>query len=90
MTPMSGRYTQVSEQQHQHVDDVFVPFAATLALSNHHSFYGLSRGILVKTVLEYMEGGEVRWKDEDDRPILAIDNARSIFRDVVLGLEYRK
>jgi len=46
--------------------------------------------ILVKTVLEYMEGGEVRWKDEDDRPILAIDMARSIFRDVVLGLEYRK
>ncbi|KAF9115803.1 hypothetical protein BGX27_006415 [Mortierella sp. AM989] len=39
-------------------------------------------------VLEYMEGGEVRWKDVDDKPILPLDDARAIFRDVVLGLEY--
>ncbi|KAI7816893.1 kinase-like domain-containing protein [Gamsiella multidivaricata] len=39
-------------------------------------------------VLEYMEGGEVRWKDSDDRPILLLGDARAIFRDVVLGLEY--
>ncbi|KAI1300677.1 hypothetical protein EDD11_006056 [Mortierella claussenii] len=39
-------------------------------------------------VLEYMEGGEVRWKDSDDRPVLPLHDARSIFRDVVLGLEY--
>ncbi|KAF9421640.1 hypothetical protein BGZ76_003960 [Entomortierella beljakovae] len=39
-------------------------------------------------VLEYMEGGEVRWKDVDDKPILSLDDARAIFRDIVLGLEY--
>ncbi|KAG0232400.1 hypothetical protein BGW42_008191 [Actinomortierella wolfii] len=39
-------------------------------------------------VLEYMEGGEVRWKDAEDRPILQLQDARNIFRDVVLGLEY--
>ncbi|KAF9105716.1 hypothetical protein BGX29_011586 [Mortierella sp. GBA35] len=39
-------------------------------------------------VLEYMEGGEVRWKDMDDKPILPLDDARTIFRDIVLGLEY--
>ncbi|KAG0210806.1 hypothetical protein BGX28_008942 [Mortierella sp. GBA30] len=39
-------------------------------------------------VLEYMEGGEVRWKDTDERPILPLEDACSIFRDVVLGLEY--
>ncbi|KAG0204963.1 hypothetical protein BGX28_003264 [Mortierella sp. GBA30] len=39
-------------------------------------------------VIEYMEGGEVRWKDADDKPILPLQKARSIFRDVVLGLEY--
>ncbi|KAG0214028.1 hypothetical protein BGX31_001158 [Mortierella sp. GBA43] len=39
-------------------------------------------------VLEYMEGGEVRWKDTEDKPILSLQEARSIFRDVVLGLEY--
>ncbi|KAG0230956.1 hypothetical protein BGX31_005691 [Mortierella sp. GBA43] len=39
-------------------------------------------------VLEYMEGGEVRWKDSDGRPILSLEHARSFFRDIVLGLEY--
>ncbi|KAG0365213.1 hypothetical protein BGZ54_006754 [Gamsiella multidivaricata] len=39
-------------------------------------------------VLEYMEGGEVRWKDSEDKPILSLPDARSIFRDIVLGLEY--
>lgn len=41
-------------------------------------------------VLEFMEGGEVRWKDLDDKPTLLLNDARTIFRDVVLGLEYRK
>ncbi|KAF9579337.1 hypothetical protein BGW38_004446, partial [Lunasporangiospora selenospora] len=39
-------------------------------------------------VLEFMEGGEVHWKDAEERPILPLDDARTIFRDVVLGLEY--
>ncbi|KAF9139258.1 hypothetical protein BG015_002116 [Linnemannia schmuckeri] len=39
-------------------------------------------------VLEYMEGGEVRWKDAEEKPILPLDDARTIFRDIVLGLEY--
>ncbi|CAG8525440.1 9899_t:CDS:2 [Ambispora gerdemannii] len=39
-------------------------------------------------VLEYMEGGEIQWKDENDKPIMSIEKARQIFRDVVLGLEY--
>ncbi|KAG0029318.1 hypothetical protein BGZ81_003899 [Podila clonocystis] len=39
-------------------------------------------------VLEYMEGGDVKWKDSEDMPVLLLDEARSIFRDVVLGLEY--
>ncbi|CAI2179088.1 13232_t:CDS:2 [Funneliformis geosporum] len=39
-------------------------------------------------VIEYMEGGEIQWKDEYDRPIMSVEGARRIFRDVVLGLEY--
>ncbi|KAF9930858.1 hypothetical protein FBU30_011147 [Linnemannia zychae] len=39
-------------------------------------------------VIEYMEGGEVRWKDSNDIPVLPLQDARTIFRDVVLGLEY--
>ena len=37
-----------------------------------------------------MEGGEIQWKDENDQPIMSINEARRIFRDVVLGLEYRE
>ncbi|SPO22923.1 related to Serine/threonine-protein kinase [Ustilago trichophora] len=39
-------------------------------------------------VLEYMEGGEVTWKDDQGQPTLTVDEARSILRDVVCGLEY--
>ncbi len=39
-------------------------------------------------VLEYMEGGEVVWNDDQGRPTLTVDEARGILRDVVCGLEY--
>lgn len=39
-------------------------------------------------VLEYMSGGEVRWKDERGFPTLTVSETRTIMRDVVLGLEY--
>jgi len=39
-------------------------------------------------VLEFMEGGEVHWKDERGFPTLTVDEARKTLRDVVLGLEY--
>ncbi|PWZ01902.1 kinase-like protein [Testicularia cyperi] len=39
-------------------------------------------------VLEYMEGGEIVWKDEQGRPTLTVDEARSVVRDIVCGLEY--
>lgn len=39
-------------------------------------------------VLEYMEGGEVQWKDERNFPTLTVDEARRTLRDIVLGLEY--
>ncbi|CED85199.1 ser thr protein kinase [Phaffia rhodozyma] len=39
-------------------------------------------------VFEYMEGGEVKWKTEDNQPLLAVNETRRVFRDVVLGLEY--
>ncbi|KAF9307991.1 hypothetical protein BGZ91_008033 [Linnemannia elongata] len=35
-----------------------------------------------------MEGGEVKWKDSNECPILPLGVARTIFRDIVLGLEY--
>lgn len=39
-------------------------------------------------VLEYMEGGEVVWKDKEGQPTLTVDEARRVLRDVVCGLEY--
>lgn len=41
-------------------------------------------------VVEYLEGGEIKWRDEHDRPLLSEQTARGYFRDVVSGLEYRE
>ena len=40
--------------------------------------------------MEYLGGGEIRWKDEYGNPTLRLGQTRRIFRDVTLGLEYRK
>ncbi|KAJ2959266.1 hypothetical protein NQZ79_g5205 [Umbelopsis isabellina] len=39
-------------------------------------------------VLEYMEGGEIQWRDDEDHPILTTNEARAVFRNVVSGLDY--
>ena len=39
-------------------------------------------------VLEYMDRGEIHWKDAAGRPTLTVEEARRTFRDVVLGLEF--
>ncbi|ORX61921.1 kinase-like protein [Hesseltinella vesiculosa] len=44
--------------------------------------------ISLLTVLEYMDGGEIEWRDENEDPILGLEDARGIFRDVVSGLDY--
>jgi serine/threonine protein kinase len=35
-----------------------------------------------------MAGGQLQWRDEDNNPVLNIEQIRSIIRDTVLGLEY--
>lgn len=44
--------------------------------------------MLTNIVLEYVEGGEIKWRDKNNRPILTVDQIRPMMRDVVLGLEY--
>ncbi|KAJ2393045.1 hypothetical protein H4S02_000434 [Coemansia sp. RSA 2611] len=39
-------------------------------------------------VIEYMDGGEIAWRDASGLPVMAADKARSVFRDLVLGVEY--
>ncbi|KAF8072231.1 kinase-like domain-containing protein [Lyophyllum atratum] len=39
-------------------------------------------------VMEYLAGGEVKWKNENDQPILSVEQTRRIIRDAALGLEY--
>lgn len=41
-------------------------------------------------ILEYCEGGELQWKDGASRPTLSLDETRRVFRDTLLGLEYRE
>ncbi|GLB37512.1 putative protein tyrosine kinase [Lyophyllum shimeji] len=53
--------------------------SAILMLYQSASFY---------LAMEYLSGGQVQWKDAEDKPILTVDETRRIIRDVVLGLEY--
>ncbi|KAJ1948819.1 hypothetical protein FBU59_001421 [Linderina macrospora] len=39
-------------------------------------------------VIEYMDGGEIVWRDSDNLPVMSPSEARSVFRDLLLGVEY--
>ncbi|KZT23120.1 kinase-like protein [Neolentinus lepideus HHB14362 ss-1] len=39
-------------------------------------------------VMEFLGGGEVKWRNRNGRPVLRVDQSRRIIRDVILGLEY--
>ena len=39
--------------------------------------------------MEYLGGGEIKWRTASDNPLLRVDQTRRICRDVILGLEYR-
>ncbi|TFK27484.1 kinase-like protein [Coprinopsis marcescibilis] len=39
-------------------------------------------------IMEYLGGGEVKWRDGDHEPVLTVNQTRRIVRDAVLGLEY--
>ncbi|KAI0052316.1 kinase-like protein [Auriscalpium vulgare] len=42
----------------------------------------------VYMVMEYLGGGEIKWRDSLNNPVLRVDQCRRICRDVILGLEY--
>lgn len=46
--------------------------------------------LIAYIALEYMEGGEIQWRDENEMPVMVMEETRSIFRSVVSGLDYRK
>ena len=42
-------------------------------------------------VLEFVSGGELVWKEEEsEEPVLALEDVRRYFLDVVCGLDYCK
>lgn len=43
---------------------------------------------LLPVVMEYLGGGEIKWRTNDGEPVLRVDQTRRICRDVILGLEY--
>lgn len=49
----------------------------------------LLRILTFPTVMEYLGGGEIKWRTKSDNPLLRVDQTRRICRDVILGLEYR-
>ncbi|KAH9949930.1 kinase-like domain-containing protein [Amylocystis lapponica] len=38
--------------------------------------------------MEYLGGGEIKWRTQEDDPVLRVDQTRRVCRDVILGLEY--
>lgn len=40
--------------------------------------------------MEYLGGGEVKWRNDQGLPILTVEQTRRIMRDAILGLEYCK
>ncbi|KAI8986578.1 kinase-like domain-containing protein [Pilobolus umbonatus] len=38
--------------------------------------------------LEYMEHGEVEWRNDYSQPVLSVNTSRSICRDIISGLDY--
>ncbi|KAG6916675.1 hypothetical protein DXG01_005899 [Tephrocybe rancida] len=40
--------------------------------------------------MEYLSGGPVQWKDDEEMPILLVAETRRVIRDVILGLEHRR
>ncbi|EKM78974.1 hypothetical protein AGABI1DRAFT_129239 [Agaricus bisporus var. burnettii JB137-S8] len=42
----------------------------------------------VYMVMEYLGGGEIKWRNNHDMPTLTLQQTRRIIRDAVLGLEY--
>ncbi|KAH8983427.1 kinase-like domain-containing protein [Lactarius hatsudake] len=42
----------------------------------------------VYMVMEFLGGGEIKWRDSENNPVLRVDQSRRICRDVILGLEY--
>ena len=76
----------------------FVPILLPPPLTHHSlSLYCVSTllvGSLCQvadsiTVMEFLGGGEIKWRDSKSNPILRVDQSRRICRDVILGLEYR-
>jgi len=38
--------------------------------------------------MEYLGGGEIKWRTDHDEPTLTLAQTRRIMRDAILGLEY--
>jgi len=65
---------------------VVIPFLSVLRLYPVGSLYRVADPI---TVMEFLGGGEIKWRDSKSSPVLRVDQSRRICRDVILGLEYR-
>jgi SNF1-activating kinase 1 len=38
--------------------------------------------------MEFLGGGEIKWRNVQHEPLLHVDQTRRICRDAILGLEY--
>ena len=64
------------------------PFLFSLCCSSTRLVHFV-RSLTLIIVMEFLGGGEIKWRDSKSSPVLRVDQSRRICRDVILGLEYR-
>jgi serine/threonine protein kinase len=73
----------------QSLSPPFCPFVCLWRLCAQSCRILRFRSLMLITVMEFLGGGEIKWRDSESSPVLRVDQSRRICRDVILGLEYR-
>ncbi|KAH6913522.1 other/CAMKK/ELM protein kinase [Coprinopsis sp. MPI-PUGE-AT-0042] len=85
---------ETTEQKHQTLWSLFRKEIAIMKKLRHPHVVRLFEVIddslkdKIYMVMEFLAGGEVIWRYDDNTPRLAVAQSRRIIRDAVLGLEY--
>ena len=84
-----NHHTTPTTRHIRHILSLHFPF---LHLSFHFPPFVLTHlraRVLFIAVMEYLSGGEIKWRTPSEEPALRVDQTRRICRDVILGLQYR-
>ncbi|KAI8380242.1 kinase-like domain-containing protein [Blakeslea trispora] len=91
---LRGSQAQGSEPASRESEDKIRREIAILSKCNHPNVVRLYEVIddptsrKIYMALEYTANGEIEWRDAHDKPVMTLQEARRIFRDITCGLDY--